>query len=189
MAVRLARRSMQHQHWLVLSIDEAQPLQALVAPLQRHFDNLLGLGLGVPALSSVSSLLHTCVWRHKCSHTDLMVLQLCRRQHGALCSVLQSLVPLMIEGGSSVSEATSDERWHTYLLCDGPASTILGFVTFYHFPCFPQLERIRARLSQFVIWPPFQAKGYGRHLYVELLRRRYQPDPVILEVTGKLTHL
>lgn len=84
---------------------------------------------------------------------------------------LQLLVLFFIEGGSCID--SSDSKWQCYMILNEheymnenqmKKSTILvGFVTLYGFLYFP--DKVRMRISQFVILPPFQRQGHGRRLY------------------------
>jgi hypothetical protein len=94
---------------------------------------------------------------------------------------LQGLLLFFIEGASFIDEL--DERWHIYILYvvilflifdflyskttaefrykkagDGRVET-MGFVTCYPFYVFP--DKLRMRISQFILLPPFQAHGHG----------------------------
>lgn len=90
---------------------------------------------------------------------------------GHLYSRLVPLVLLLIEGSNPID--VTDPSWELYLLIqkktDQPENTrhlLLGFSAvcrFYHYP-----DGSRLRLSQILVLPPYQRKGYGSYL-VEML--------------------
>ncbi|EKM55988.1 uncharacterized protein PHACADRAFT_256983 [Phanerochaete carnosa HHB-10118-sp] len=87
---------------------------------------------------------------------------------------MQIFILLYIEGGSYVDE---DPAWEFVCLyekrkraSDASSSSdpqytyhFMGYSSLYPFYCFP--ERVRLRLSQFVVLPPFQHAGHGAALY------------------------
>lgn len=89
----------------------------------------------------------------------------------SLLDCLQLLVLFFIEEGSCID--SSDTKWQCYMILNEhdymndtqvKKSTILvGFVTLYGFLYFP--DKVRMRISQFVILPAFQRQGHGRRLY------------------------
>ncbi|KAJ2499654.1 histone acetyltransferase 1 [Coemansia sp. RSA 1972] len=80
---------------------------------------------------------------------------------------IQAFVLFFIEGAQFID--TSDERWHVYTVFErldlnGQTSySLVGFSTVYNFYCWP--DRKRARISQFLVLPPFQGQGHGSSLY------------------------
>ncbi|KAJ2570515.1 histone acetyltransferase 1 [Coemansia sp. RSA 1807] len=80
---------------------------------------------------------------------------------------IQAFVLFFIEGAQFID--TSDERWHVYTVFErldmnGQTSySLVGFSTVYNFYCWP--DRKRARISQFLVLPPFQGQGHGSALY------------------------
>lgn len=87
---------------------------------------------------------------------------------------MQIFVLLFIEGGSYVHE--DEDAWEFIVLYERrkrPDSGIftyhfVGYVSVYPFWCYP--DRVRLRLSQFVILPPYQHQGHGSKLYTTLFR-------------------
>ncbi|KAI9056961.1 histone acetyltransferase type B [Trametes sanguinea] len=100
---------------------------------------------------------------------------------------MQLFVLLYIEGGSYISE--SEDSWEFVVLYEkrrrrsSPDITtyhFVGYATLYPFYCFP--ERVRLRISQFLILPPYQQDGHGSALYTAI----YQyvlASPSIAELT------
>ncbi|KAL6308026.1 histone acetyltransferase type B catalytic subunit [Sparassis latifolia] len=100
---------------------------------------------------------------------------------------MQLFILLYIEGGSLISE--EEELWEFVVLFEkrkrrhAPEVAtyhFVGYSTLYPFYCFP--ERVRMRLSQFVILPPYQQEGHGSALYMAI----YQyvlATPSIAELT------
>lgn len=81
---------------------------------------------------------------------------------------MQIFILLYIEAGSYINDG--EEGWEFVVLyekrkrTDGiPTYHFVGYSSLYNFYCFP--ERVRLRLSQFVILPPYQRQGHGSELY------------------------
>ncbi|KAK8706981.1 hypothetical protein V6N13_058050 [Hibiscus sabdariffa] len=90
---------------------------------------------------------------------------------GHLYSRLVPLVLLLVDGSNPID--VTDPSWELYLLTqkkiDQPENTqhlLLGFAALYRFYHYPDGSRLR--LSQILVLPPYQHKGYGSHL-VEVL--------------------
>ncbi|OMO67340.1 Acyl-CoA N-acyltransferase [Corchorus capsularis] len=90
---------------------------------------------------------------------------------GHLYSRLVPLVLLLVDGCSPID--VTDPSWELYLLIqkkvDQPENTqhlLLGFTAVYRFYRYPDGSRLR--LSQILVLPPYQHKGYGSYL-VEVL--------------------
>jgi len=89
---------------------------------------------------------------------------------------MQLFILLYIEGGSYIVE--DESAWEFVVLYEkrkrrgepGVATYhFAGYSSLYPFYCFP--ERIRLRLSQFVILPPYQRQGHGSALYTAIYQR------------------
>ncbi|KAI0684150.1 histone acetyltransferase type B catalytic subunit [Cytidiella melzeri] len=100
---------------------------------------------------------------------------------------MQLFILLYIEGGSYIQE--EEETWEFVVLyekrtrrLDSKAETyhFIGYSSLYPFYCFP--ERVRLRLSQFVILPPFQHAGHGSALY-RAIYQYVMSQPNIAELT------
>ncbi|KIO04034.1 hypothetical protein M404DRAFT_15569 [Pisolithus tinctorius Marx 270] len=81
---------------------------------------------------------------------------------------MQIFILLYIEAGSYINE--EEEGWEFVVLYEKrkrangtPTYHFVGYSSLYNFYCFP--ERVRLRLSQFVILPPYQRQGHGSELY------------------------
>ncbi|XP_044471152.1 histone acetyltransferase type B catalytic subunit-like isoform X1 [Mangifera indica] len=90
---------------------------------------------------------------------------------GHLYSCLVPLVLLLVDGSNPID--VTDPRWELYLLIQKKEdqqgdiqNRLLGFTALYRFYHYPDSTRIR--LSQILILPPYQRKGYGSYL-VEVL--------------------
>ncbi|KAK8553302.1 hypothetical protein V6N13_062111 [Hibiscus sabdariffa] len=86
---------------------------------------------------------------------------------GHLYSRLVPLVLLLVDGSNPID--VTDSSWELYLLSqkksDLPENTqhlLLGFAALYRFYHYPDGSRLR--LSQILVLPPYQHKGYGSHL-------------------------
>eukprot|EP00298_Acanthocystis_sp_HF-20_P003639 c13991_g1_i1.p1 GENE.c13991_g1_i1~~c13991_g1_i1.p1 ORF type:complete len:377 (-),score=128.85 c13991_g1_i1:33-1163(-) len=79
---------------------------------------------------------------------------------------MQLFTLLFIDGASFIEE--NDDRWLVYTLFKREELggdirySFIGFSTVYQFYSYP--DKIRRRVSQFVILPPFQNRGHGFHL-------------------------
>ncbi|KAF8515885.1 acyl-CoA N-acyltransferase [Gautieria morchelliformis] len=100
---------------------------------------------------------------------------------------MQLFILLYIEAGSYIQE--DDDRWEFVVLYerrrrkDANGTDIyhfVGYSSLYPFWCWP--DKIRLRLSQFVILPPYQRHGHGSELYDALYRYLLTRDDV-LELT------
>lgn len=84
---------------------------------------------------------------------------------------MQLFILLYIEAGSYIND--EEEGWEFVVLyqkrkrIDGTATYhFMGYSSLYNFYCFP--EKVRLRLSQFIILPPFQRQGHGSELYTAI---------------------
>eukprot|EP00236_Picocystis_salinarum_P002068 CAMPEP_0183830558 /NCGR_PEP_ID=MMETSP0807_2-20130328/4086_1 /TAXON_ID=88271 /ORGANISM="Picocystis salinarum, Strain CCMP1897" /LENGTH=454 /DNA_ID=CAMNT_0026075931 /DNA_START=20 /DNA_END=1384 /DNA_ORIENTATION=+ len=75
---------------------------------------------------------------------------------------MEPLILFLIDGSSFID--LDDNRWELLLLVEksGDKQKIAGYATLYRFYAHPNSARIR--LSQVVIFPPFQGQGYGSTL-------------------------
>ncbi|KAF8102660.1 hypothetical protein N665_0197s0024 [Sinapis alba] len=85
---------------------------------------------------------------------------------GLLYSRLVPLVLLFVDGSNPID--VTDPDWHLYLLIqkkehkEEPLYQIVGFTAIYKFYRYP--DRLRIRLSQILVLPSFQGKGFGSYL-------------------------
>ncbi|TBU26051.1 histone acetyltransferase type B catalytic subunit [Dichomitus squalens] len=100
---------------------------------------------------------------------------------------MQLFVLLYIEGGSYISE--DEETWEFVVLYekrrrrsspDVATYHFVGYSTLFPFYCFP--ERVRLRISQFLILPPYQQDGHGSALYTAIYQH-VLAQPRIAELT------
>jgi len=84
---------------------------------------------------------------------------------------MQIFILLYVEGGSYIND--EEDGWEFAVLFekrkrkDGTATYhFVGYSSLYDFYCFP--EKVRLRLSQFVILPPYQRQGHGSELYIAI---------------------
>lgn len=79
---------------------------------------------------------------------------------------VQFFVLLEIDGGTYIE--AKDPRWEVFLLYETERidshdyQHLIGYCTAYRFYAFP--DRFRLRISQFLLFPPYQKKGHGRRL-------------------------
>ncbi|WJZ97835.1 hypothetical protein VitviT2T_016410 [Vitis vinifera] len=86
---------------------------------------------------------------------------------GHLYSRLIPLVLLLVDGSNPID--IDDPRWEIYLLVQKKAVgeedfhyILLGFTAVYRFYHYPDSSRLR--ISQILVLPPYQHKGYGHYL-------------------------
>ncbi|KAK7385724.1 hypothetical protein VNO78_31540 [Psophocarpus tetragonolobus] len=86
---------------------------------------------------------------------------------GQLYSHLIPLTLLLVDGSSPID--VTDSQWELYLVClkkteqQGEIQCrLIGFTAVYRFYHYPDDSRLR--LSQILVLPPYQHKGYGRFL-------------------------
>ncbi len=100
---------------------------------------------------------------------------------------MQLFVLLYIEGGSLISE--DEETWEFAVLYEKRRRRsspdvftyhFVGYSTLYPFYCFP--ERVRLRISQFLVLPPYQQDGHGSALYTAIYEH-VLAQPRIAELT------
>jgi len=100
---------------------------------------------------------------------------------------MQLLILLYIEGGSYINE--EEESWEFFVLYEKrkrrttPVTEtyhFVGYSSLYPFYCFP--DKVRLRLSQFVIAPPYQHQGHGSALY-KAIYEYVLTKPSIAELT------
>ncbi|CAL5413237.1 unnamed protein product [Camellia sinensis] len=92
---------------------------------------------------------------------------------GHLYSRLVPLVLILVDGNNPID--IIDPRCEILLIVQkkidlqgGNQLRLLGFAAIYHFYHYP--DSLRLRLSQIFVLPPYQRKGYGRHL-LEVIRK------------------
>ncbi|KAH7918483.1 histone acetyltransferase type B [Leucogyrophana mollusca] len=86
---------------------------------------------------------------------------------------MQLFILLYIEAGSYIND--EEDGWEFVVLYEkrkreGAEGAVtyhfIGYSSLYNFYCFP--EKVRMRLSQFVILPPYQRQGHGSELYTAI---------------------
>ncbi|KAL1681188.1 acyl-CoA N-acyltransferase [Schizophyllum commune] len=101
--------------------------------------------------------------------------------------LMQLFILLYIEGGSYINE--DEDTWEFVVLYekrkrrDDPSVAtyhFVGYSSLYPFYCYP--ERVRMRLSQFVILPPYQRHAHGSELY-NAIYQYVLSQPQIAELT------
>ncbi|KAJ7063532.1 histone acetyltransferase type B catalytic subunit [Mycena amicta] len=100
---------------------------------------------------------------------------------------MQLFILLYIEAGSYIDE--EEDTWEFAILYekrkrratpDVTTYHFVGYTSLYPFFCFP--DRVRLRLSQFVILPPYQRGGHGSELYTALYQHILS-QPNVAELT------
>eukprot|EP00118_Oscarella_pearsei_P019169 m.202096 g.202096 ORF g.202096 m.202096 type:complete len:147 (+) comp39604_c0_seq30:610-1050(+) len=61
-----------------------------------------------------------------------------------------------------------------------PFYSIAGYATVYHYYAYP--DKIRPRISQFLVLPPFQRKSHGAHL-LQTIYDNYAQDSNVRDIT------
>jgi histone acetyltransferase 1 len=104
---------------------------------------------------------------------------------------LQIFVPLFIEAGSYID--SSDPLWDLFLITNSETTEIVGFATTYTYFNFTSSEEFdqwdytkgyphRKKISQFVVFPPYQSHRHGSKLYDSLIEY-WNKDELVREVT------
>jgi len=98
---------------------------------------------------------------------------------------MQIFILLYIEAGSYIQE--DEDKWQFMVLYErrrrrGFPDTFhfVGYTSMYPFFCWP--DKVRLRLSQFVILPPYQNQGHGARLYTAL-HQYVMASPSVGELT------
>ncbi|KAK7689007.1 hypothetical protein QCA50_007698 [Cerrena zonata] len=100
---------------------------------------------------------------------------------------MQLFILLYIEGGSYIKE--EEDEWEFVILYEKRQRKhspdvwtyhFVGYSTLFPFYCYP--EKIRLRISQFVILPPYQQEGHGSALY-STIYQYVLTSPRIAELT------
>lgn len=73
-----------------------------------------------------------------------------------------------------------DFRFRKHKKPEGNQYAPVGYATFYPFFNYP--ESVRVRISQFIIFPPYQRKGHGSHLYRHMYST-FLATPTIWDIT------
>ncbi|XP_021763348.1 histone acetyltransferase type B catalytic subunit-like [Chenopodium quinoa] len=118
------------------------------------------------------------------SHADTTDTQVIRfvmgdMSAGLLYSRLVPLVLLLVDGSNPID--VTDSCWEMYVIVqkiadpEGDQSRLLGFAAAYRFYHYP--DTLRLRLSQILVLPPYQQKGYGRRL-LEILNNAAMSESV-----------
>lgn len=89
---------------------------------------------------------------------------------------IQHMLLFFIEGASFIEE---DHRWEAYLLYKNDEE-LIGYCTCYPFFFYP--DKVRMRISQILILPPYQGKGHGGRLY-RFLYERFLHDSNVADIT------
>jgi histone acetyltransferase 1 len=97
---------------------------------------------------------------------------------------LESFIFWYIDASSKIEP---DERWRFFVVYekyennDGEVRyASVGYSSIYHYFFYP--DKIRPRVAQFIVLPPFQKKGIGRHL-LEVIYKHYQAKPEVCDIT------
>lgn len=111
---------------------------------------------------------------------------------GPLYGQLIPLVLLLVDGSSPID--VTDPSWELYLLIQKKSdqegdvrSVLLGFAALYRFYHYPDSSRLR--ISQILVLPPYQHKGYGRYLLEVLNDVAISEDVYDLTIEEPLDYL
>ncbi|XP_046546607.1 histone acetyltransferase type B catalytic subunit-like [Haliotis rubra] len=94
---------------------------------------------------------------------------------------LQTFILFYIDAASFID--VDDDRWSYYLLFEkyqsngNPMHAIVGYMTVYNYYAYP--EKIRPRISQVLILPPFQKQGHGAQLLQTFYNSCYSSSDVL----------
>lgn len=101
---------------------------------------------------------------------------------------LQTILLFFIESVSFIDE--NDDLWDVFLTFNKSTKECVGYATTYKYWRYMGAESFdsdsdvkkRAKISQFIIFPPYQGKGHGSHLYNSIINL-WISDPEITEIT------
>lgn len=103
---------------------------------------------------------------------------------------LQIFTLLFIEAASYIDE--SDTSWKVVITINKRTKQCIGYATTYQFWRYLGSEtfdmssvddrKSRAKISQFLILPPYQGKGHGKYLYTAIFKH-WLADQSIIEIT------
>jgi len=156
---------------------EFKPLGDKIYSYQRVFPSSRGKGKGVASESDLDPQSEDVI-EYEVYHSTWDTPGF-REYHQRM----QTFILLYIEGGSYIVE--DESAWEFVVLYEkrkrrgdpGVATYhFAGYSSLYPFYCFP--ERIRLRLSQFVILPPYQRHGHGSALYTAIYQRVLSQDHI-----------
>ncbi|CAH3154645.1 unnamed protein product [Pocillopora meandrina] len=97
---------------------------------------------------------------------------------------LQTFLLWFIDASSYID--TDDERWHFFILFEKRKEagetlySLVGYMTVYQYYAYP--DKIRPRISQMLILPPFKRQGHGAQM-LQTVDRFYIKDPQVLDIT------
>lgn len=83
---------------------------------------------------------------------------------------LQAFLPFFIEGASVIEPCLF---WNYFLIYEQESGILIGFTTVYE--AHHSFERFRTKISQFIVLPPYQKRGFGQHLY-SIIYNHYSRD-------------
>ncbi|CDO92659.1 unnamed protein product [Kluyveromyces dobzhanskii CBS 2104] len=103
---------------------------------------------------------------------------------------MQIFTLLFIESASYIDE--SDASWEIFITFNKNTKQCIGYTTTYQFwrylgaASFDSADsgdqKCRAKISQFLIMPPYQGKGHGKKLY-QSIAKQWVSDPSVIEIT------
>lgn len=97
---------------------------------------------------------------------------------------LQTFLLWFIDASSYID--TDDERWHFFILFEKRKQagetffSLVGYMTVYRYYAYP--DKIRPRISQMLILPPFKRQGHGAQM-LQTVDKFYIKDPQVLDIT------
>uniref|UniRef100_A0A8C4Q9X8 Histone acetyltransferase type B catalytic subunit n=1 Tax=Eptatretus burgeri TaxID=7764 RepID=A0A8C4Q9X8_EPTBU len=99
---------------------------------------------------------------------------------------LQTFLLWYIETASYID--VDDDKWNYFLLFENfehdgvPHYAIVGYMTVYNYYAYP--DKIRPRISQMLVLPPFQGQTHGAHL-LEAVHKFFIADADVLDITAE----
>lgn len=97
---------------------------------------------------------------------------------------LQTFLLWFVDAASFI--CIDDDKWNFYLVFEkyvlngNPMYAIAGYATVYHYYAYP--NKIRPRISQMLVLPPFQRCGIGAEL-LQSVYHQYMCNPEVLDIT------
>ncbi|XP_071478143.1 histone acetyltransferase type B catalytic subunit-like [Diadema antillarum] len=97
---------------------------------------------------------------------------------------LQTFLWWFVDASSYID--VDDEKWMYYTVFEkyphneSKRYATVGYATVYRYYAYP--DKIRPRISQVLVLPPFQRRGHGAQL-LQTMYRDFRKDPIVLDIT------
>ncbi|XP_057968544.1 histone acetyltransferase type B catalytic subunit isoform X2 [Malania oleifera] len=149
-------------------VDEKEDFLQTFSNESHYIKNILSSGEVLQHKVSNGHISHSnCHLGAEVSDVEVIRMVVGSMPVGHLYSRLIPLVLLLVDGSNPID--IDDSSWELYVLVQKKIDhqgdnqyLLLGFAAIYRFYHYP--DTLRLRLSQILVLPPYQCKGYGRRL-------------------------